>query len=103
MLGKPPDVFDQSIVFWLYGVGDSRPAVTKASLPPSGRLAFDLYRSASTDKLDVACQLVLSPISDVVTLRSIVWLTISGVNVFAVNEVIRPFLTTTLDHSGLPS
>src|SRR5437762_10631455 len=102
MSGKPLAVLVQLMVFWLYGVVDSRPAVTKASLPPSGRLDFERYRSASTVNLLLACQLAFKPTSEDVTRRSMVWMTISGVNVLAVNDVNRALLSTALDRLGLP-
>src|SRR5205823_5050272 len=102
MSGRPPGTLVQEIVSWLYGWVDSRPEVTKASSPPSGRLARERYRSHAKDRFAAGSHFALRPMREVVTRRSMVWLTISGVNVLAVKEVMRPFLTTTLVHSGWP-
>src|SRR2546429_7990113 len=102
MSGRPPGTLVQEIVSWLYGWVDSRPEVTKASSPPSGRLARERYRSHAKDRFAAGSHFALRPMREMVTRRSMGWLTISGVNVLAVKDVMRPVLTTTLVHSGWP-
>src|SRR2546429_4766747 len=100
MSGRPPGTLVQEIVSWLYGWVDSRPEVTKASSPPSGRLARERYRSHAKDRFAAGSPFALRPMREVVTRRSIGWLAISGGNLLAVKDGMRHVLHTTLVHLG---
>jgi len=80
-----------------FGVFETRPAVTKLSCPPSGRLAVDRYPSAVKRNLSVGFHSTFNPNIEVVTTRSTVLFTISGWKSLTVIPVTTPFLITGFD------